>query len=62
MRLAADRRRRRRRWWPTSADDADLPLLRPGDTVWASWPPDAACVLPPADDLPLTDDELVDES
>ena len=43
-------------------DDADLPQLRPGDTVWASWAPDAACVLPPADDLPLTDDELVEES
>ncbi len=43
-------------------DDADLPQLRPGDTVWASWAPDAACVLPPADDFPLTDDELVEES
>jgi len=43
-------------------DDADLPQLRPGDEVWASWAPDAACVLPAADDLPLTDDELVEES
>jgi len=43
-------------------DDADLPQLRPGDEVWASWAPDAACVLPSADDLPLTDDELVEES
>jgi spermidine/putrescine transport system ATP-binding protein len=42
--------------------DAALPLLRPGDSVWASWTTDAACVLPPADDLPLTDDELIEES
>ena len=26
--------------------DADLPLLRPGDSVWASWTQSAACVLP----------------
>ena len=26
--------------------DADLPLLRPGDNVWASWTQSAACVLP----------------
>jgi len=26
--------------------DADLPLLRPGDSVWASWAASAACVLP----------------
>ena len=26
--------------------DADLPLLRPGDNVWASWSQNAACVLP----------------
>jgi len=26
--------------------DADLPLLRPGDSVWASWSQNAACVLP----------------
>jgi spermidine/putrescine transport system ATP-binding protein len=26
--------------------DADLPLLRPGDSVWASWAQSAACVLP----------------
>ena len=25
--------------------DTDLPLLRPGDRVWASWPHHAACVL-----------------
>ncbi|MEI7593110.1 MAG: ABC transporter ATP-binding protein [Actinomycetes bacterium] len=28
--------------------DADLPLLRPGDSVWATWSADAASVLPPA--------------
>ena len=42
--------------------DSDLPLLRPGDQVWASWPSDAALVLPPDDTIPLTDDELVVES
>ncbi|MGZ4682188.1 MAG: ABC transporter ATP-binding protein [Acidimicrobiales bacterium] len=42
--------------------DSDLPLLRPGDHVWANWPSDAALVLPPADHIPLTDDELVVES
>jgi spermidine/putrescine transport system ATP-binding protein len=42
--------------------DAALPLLRPGDRVWASWAPDAGCVLPPADHMPLTDEELVEES
>jgi spermidine/putrescine transport system ATP-binding protein len=26
--------------------DADLPMLRPGDMVWAFWSADAACVLP----------------
>jgi spermidine/putrescine transport system ATP-binding protein len=26
--------------------DADLPLLRPGESVWASWSQNAACVLP----------------
>jgi len=41
--------------------DAELPLLRPGDQVWASWTPDAACVLPPAPDLLLTVDEIVEE-
>jgi hypothetical protein len=29
--------------------------------VWASWSPDACRVLPEAD-VPLTDEELVDES
>jgi spermidine/putrescine transport system ATP-binding protein len=41
--------------------DAELPMLRPGDQVWASWATDAACVLPPAADLPLTDDAIVEE-
>ncbi len=36
--------------------DADLPLLRPGDTVHASWSPDAARVLP-SSSHPLVDDE-----
>ena len=26
--------------------DADLPMLRPGDSVWASWSSSAACILP----------------
>jgi spermidine/putrescine transport system ATP-binding protein len=42
--------------------DHDLPLLRPGDQVWASWSTDAALVLPDAPELPLTDDDLVIES
>jgi spermidine/putrescine transport system ATP-binding protein len=42
--------------------DSDLPLLRPGDEVWADWPSDAALVLPSDDSIPLTDDELVVES
>jgi spermidine/putrescine transport system ATP-binding protein len=41
--------------------DADLPLLRPGDEVWAGWSPTAGCVLPAAPDIPLTDTELVEE-
>ncbi len=41
--------------------DADLPLLRPGDTVFATWSVDAGCVLPPAPrDVVLTDEELVE--
>lgn len=35
--------------------DAELPLLRPGDRVWASWPADASLVLPAAD-IPTTED------
>lgn len=42
--------------------DHDLPLLRPGDQVWASWSTDAALVLPDAPEIPLTDDDLVIES
>jgi spermidine/putrescine transport system ATP-binding protein len=33
----------------------DLPAIRPGDQVWASWPAGAACVLPDAE-IPATDD------
>jgi spermidine/putrescine transport system ATP-binding protein len=39
--------------------DADLPLLRPGDAVWASWSLDATCVLPASSDIPLTTDDVV---
>jgi len=40
--------------------DVALPLLRPGDPVWATWAADAACVLPPAaDNAALTDDDVV---
>jgi spermidine/putrescine transport system ATP-binding protein len=39
--------------------DADLPLLRPGDAVWASWSPRAACVLPADPDQPLTTNDVV---
>ena len=42
--------------------DSDLPLLRPGDQVWADWPSGAALVLPLDNAIPLTDDELVVES
>ena len=41
--------------------DADLPFLRPGSEVWASWVPTAGCILPAAPDLPLTDEQLVEE-
>jgi spermidine/putrescine transport system ATP-binding protein len=42
--------------------DVDLPLLRPGDQVWASWPADASLVLP-AGDIPTPKDleEMLDE-
>ena len=42
--------------------EVDLPLLRPGDEVWASWPPDASLVLPAAE-IPTTEDleELFDD-
>jgi spermidine/putrescine transport system ATP-binding protein len=42
--------------------DADLPLLRPGDTVCASWATTAACVLPDAPNQPLTLDDIVVEN
>jgi spermidine/putrescine transport system ATP-binding protein len=31
--------------------DQQLPLLRPGDEVWATWEPAAASVLPGVPDL-----------
>ncbi|UWW08590.1 ABC transporter ATP-binding protein [Mycolicibacterium brumae] len=37
--------------------EQDLPMLRPGDTVYVSWSPDASLVLPDAD-IPTTVDEL----
>jgi spermidine/putrescine transport system ATP-binding protein len=42
--------------------DVDLPLLRPGDRVWVSWPPAASLVLPAAD-IPTPEDleDLFDE-
>ncbi len=42
--------------------DVELPLLRPGDRVWATWPPTASLVLPAAD-IPTTEDleEMFDE-
>jgi len=43
--------------------DVELPLLRPGDRVWAGWPPEASLVLPAAD-IPTTEDleEMFDET
>jgi spermidine/putrescine transport system ATP-binding protein len=41
--------------------DHDLPMLRPGDSVWASWSTSAASVLPASPDHPLTATEVVDE-
>ncbi len=42
--------------------DVELPLLRPGDTVWAGWPAAASLVLPAAD-IPTSADleEMFDE-
>jgi spermidine/putrescine transport system ATP-binding protein len=42
--------------------DVELPLLRPGDRVWASWPAGASLVLPAAD-IPTSEDleEMFDE-
>jgi spermidine/putrescine transport system ATP-binding protein len=39
---------------------AELPLLRPGDQVWASWSPAAACALP-AGSPPEPDDPVPEE-
>jgi spermidine/putrescine transport system ATP-binding protein len=41
--------------------DSDMPALRPGDTLWASWDDAAACVLPDAE-IPTDDPESVEES
>ena len=43
--------------------EQNLPLLRPGDEVYASWSPEASLVLPAAD-IPTTEDleEMLDES
>jgi spermidine/putrescine transport system ATP-binding protein len=41
--------------------DHDLPMLRPGDSVWASWSASAASVLPASPDHPLTTIDVVDE-
>ncbi len=42
--------------------DQDLPLLRPGDQIYACWPSDAALVLPAAD-IPTSDalEELLED-
>jgi spermidine/putrescine transport system ATP-binding protein len=43
--------------------EVELPLLHPGDQVWASWPPDASLVLPAAE-IPTAEDleELLDDT
>ena len=41
--------------------DDDLPALRPGDAVWASWPTSAAYALPDAE-LPPDDSEILDDA
>jgi spermidine/putrescine transport system ATP-binding protein len=43
--------------------EVELPLLRPGDEVWAGWPPDASLVLPAAE-IPTAEDleELLDDT
>ena len=41
--------------------DHDLPMLRPGDSVFASWSASAASVLPASPDHPLTAIDVVDE-
>jgi spermidine/putrescine transport system ATP-binding protein len=43
--------------------EQDLPMLRPGDDVFAGWIPDASLVLPAAD-IPSTQnlEEMLDDS
>jgi len=43
--------------------EQDLPMLRPGDEVYAGWSPEASLVLPAAD-IPTTEDlaEMLDDS
>lgn len=43
--------------------EQDLPMLRPGDDVFVTWPPDAALVLPAAD-IPTAEDleEMLNDS
>jgi spermidine/putrescine transport system ATP-binding protein len=41
--------------------DHNLPMLRPGDSVFASWSASAASVLPASPDHPLTAIDVVDE-
>ena len=53
---------RHTRSWPTSAPTSELPLLRPGDEVWASWearPPAGCCPVAPSDRDP--DGRTLDE-
>ena len=40
-------------------DDVDLPLLRPGDSVWVAWDRDAARLLPPTTTTALAADHAV---
>ena len=43
--------------------EQDLPMLRPGDEVYAGWSPDASLVLPDAE-IPTAEDleEMLDDS
>jgi spermidine/putrescine transport system ATP-binding protein len=40
---------------------SDVPALRPGQEVWASWDDAAACVLPDAEIPTVDDPESVEE-
>jgi len=42
--------------------ESDLPMLRPGDPVWASWSPAVSRVLPLADLPPTSVDEVLEEA